>query len=178
MNKGRIVIPKVWRSEIRILIGFWISCLACMLLSWKFPGSVISGRLLTIGGRSLDLTLPMFAIVPFVLLALAAIRIYDVRYVIDSRGLESRIGILGFHQRTVRVRFNDIRSAETEQTLLERVFDVGDVEVGTAATADIEIVFEGVAAPHEVQDMIQRERDRALELLQQGGSTGGEHDGA
>ena len=62
------------------------------------------------------------------------------------------------------MRFDDIRSAETDQTILERLLNVGDVEVGTAATSEIEIVFAGVAAPQEVQDMIQRERDRALEM--------------
>lgn len=178
MIKGRIVVPKVWRSEIKLLIGFALTSLASMALSWKLPGSIVHGRVVSIGAHTVELSLPLFWIVPLILLCLAVLRIYNVRYVIDSRGLESRVGILGFQQRVVRVRFTDIRSAEIEQTILGRMLNIGDVEVGTAGTGDLEIVFAGVSAPNEVQDMIQREKDRALEILKQSDEPGEDRESA
>ena len=91
------------------------------------------------------------------------LRIYNVRYIIDSRGLEAQVGILSpkrYYQR--RIFFSDIRSAESEQTVVERFLNVGAVEIGTAGTSGVEIVFQGVSAPQELRGMIQRERDRSL----------------
>ena len=87
-------------------------------------------------------------------------RIYDVLYTVDAKGIQARVGILSLHQRVIRVRYEDIRTVETEQTLLERFLDVGDVEIATAATGSVEIVLNGVAAPHEIRKMVQAERDR------------------
>lgn len=161
--KTEIVIPKVWRSEIKLIVGFVILGIASIILTQHFPESIISGRLFSVGSAHVELSIPLFWFMPLAALLLGVLRIYDVRYVIDSRGLEARVGILGLNQRITRVRYNDIRSAETEQTIIERMLNVGDVEVGTAATADIEIIFQGVAAPQELQSLIQRERDRSLQ---------------
>ena len=162
-DKSRIVIPKVWRSELKILVAFMVFGGLSVFLTRMYPNSVINGVLLKAGNTSIVFSLPLFWLIPCVPLLIGITRIYDVRYIIDSRGLEARIGILRLNQRIIRVRYNDIRSAETEQTILERVLNVGDVEVGTAATSDIEIIFAGVSAPQELQNIIQRERDRWLQ---------------
>ncbi|MCO6432488.1 MAG: PH domain-containing protein [Deltaproteobacteria bacterium] len=167
MAVKQIVIPKVWRSEIKLLTAFFLLGVASIFLTRQFPGSIISGRLFSLGDKVFYLSLPLFWFMPFFALLTAVVRIYNVRYIIDSRGLEAQIGLLSpkrLYQR--RIFFADIRSAETEQTILERVLNVGAVEIGTAATADIEIIFEGVAAPQELQGMIQRERDRSLRSAQ------------
>jgi len=165
-EKTRIVIPKVWRSEIKTLGAFVVFGAASILLTYRFPGSVITGTLIKLGSAHVYLSLPLFSFLPALPLFMGIMRIYNVRYVIDSRGLEARVGILGLNQRITRVRYNDIRSAETEQTIVERVLNVGDVEVGTAATAEIEIIFAGVSAPQELQNVIQRERDRWMQTSQ------------
>lgn len=163
MEKSQIVVPKVWRSEYQVIVTFAIFGIASLFLTRYFPGSVISGRFVNLGDWHIDISLPLFWFMPVVALGVGIWRIYDVRYVVDSRGLESRVGILGLNQRITRVRYNDIRSAETEQTIVGRFLNVGDVEVGTAATSQIEIIFRGVSAPQELQNMIQRERDRWLQ---------------
>jgi hypothetical protein len=43
--------------------------------------------------------------------------------------------------------------------LLDRILNVGDLQIGTAATSGVEMVLSGIAAPYEVQDMMQKERD-------------------
>ncbi len=164
MKKVRILIPKVWRSELGLVCGFCFFGLAGIYLSQKFPGSVITGTILKLDSFQINVTLPLYWLMPLFLLILGLLRIYDVQYVIDSRGLEAKVGILRLNQRIVRVLYNDIRSAETAQNVLERVLNVGNVEIGTAATAEIEIVFRGISTPQEVQQTIQRERDRSLQV--------------
>lgn len=164
MEKVKITVPKVWRSEVGLLAAFIFFGTAAYFLTIRHPGSVITGDIIKLESFQLSLTLPLYWLMPFFVLILGVARVYNVKYVIDSRGLEAKVGILSLNQRITRILYNDIRSAETDQTLLQRVLNIGDVEVGTAATAEIEIVFSGISAPQEVQNIIQRERDRALQV--------------
>jgi uncharacterized membrane protein YdbT with pleckstrin-like domain len=164
MEKTKLTIPKVWRSEFGLVCAFCFFGIASVFLSNRFPQYTISGPILSLPDFQLYLTLPLFWLMPFFVLLLGIMRIYDVKYVIDSRGLEARIGILRMNQKITRVLYNDIRSAETAQNVFERVLNIGSVEVGTAATSSIEIIFAGVSAPEELQNIIQRERDRALQI--------------
>ena len=165
MRKSRLTIPKVWRSEVLLLIAFVFFSILSIVLSRLYPQFTITGRMINIFGMQIDLTLPLFWFMPFFFFIVGVFRIYDVKYVIDSRGLEARVGILRLQQRIVRVLYSDIRSAETAQNVFERLLNVGDVEIGTAATAQVELVFRGVRAPQELQQIIQRERDRSVQAI-------------
>lgn len=159
MVKNELVIPKVWRSEIKMVALFFFFSFLCVIISRSWGWSVLSAPVFTIGGTTIMLTLPIFWFVPFITLMMAVVHIYNVRYSVNSRGVEAKIGILSLNQRVTTVRYEDIRSLETEQTLLDRMLDIGRVEISTAATGSIEIIFAGIAVPEEVQDMLQRERD-------------------
>lgn len=160
MIDGEIVVPKVWRSEMGGIIIFLIlTFVAYSLSSYWESGAIIRGRLFTIGDTSIYLSLPWLYLIPFASLVLTYVKMYNVRYSIDKRGIETRIGILSLNQKITRVRFEDVRSAETYQSLLDRMLYIGTVKVGTAATGQTEIEFKGIDAPEEVQDLIQRERD-------------------
>lgn len=163
MIDSTILVPKTWRSEIGRLMFFCILCVASVILSEKFPGSIITGELISIGDTTSYLSLPLFSLLPFAALVDIIVRIYNVRYTVDTRGVQARVGILSLRQRIIRVRYEDIRSVETDQTILERMFGIGRIEIATAATGDIEIEFLGIAAPSEVREMIQNERDRRQE---------------
>lgn len=169
MSEGQVVIPKVWRSEIGSLMIFFVSSIACIFISWRYPATVVRGRLFTIGDTTFFLSFPVFWILPFVILCWTMLKIYNVRYVVDSRGIEACEGIFAVNQRITRIRYEDIRSIETEQSITERLLDIGDLEMGTAAQADVEVTFHGIAAPHEVLGMVQRERDRRQKLSGQAG---------
>ena len=167
MSERALIIPKVWRSEAKILGVFLAVSLISIILSHQFPGSIITGQVIALGDYALELSLPLFWLAPLVVLMLAIARLYDVRYQIDDMGLECRVGILSLHQHIVRIRYEDVRSVELEQTLFDRLLDTGDVYISTAANAGVEVVFSGVSAPKEVQEMIQRERDRRQKLRRQ-----------
>lgn len=167
MLSGEIVIPKVWRSEFLRLALFGIFSLGAVILSRAFPQSVLNEMIPIWGSRTLIVSLPLFWLLPAVVLGSAILKIYNVRYSIDHHGIESRVGVLSFRQTTTRIRFEDIRSIETHQTIVERVLDVGTLEMGTAASEGLEMVFHGIGSPVEVQRLIQSERDaRVKEMLQ------------
>lgn len=164
MNKKVINVPKTWRSEIKRLLIFAVLCVVSYYLTQYFPGSIITGSLFSLFGYTLYLSLPLFWFMPLLAAGNAFFRVYNVRFLIDNRGIKSQTGILALRQRITRIRFEDIRSIETEQSILDRMLNIGDVEIGTAATGGIEIVFQGVAAPLEVQIMIQTERDHRQKI--------------
>lgn len=167
MSSSVKVVPKVWRSEVMLVLLFFIFSPVAIILSSKFPLSVIHGELISLFGAKIFLDLPLLGLVPLGFVAVAAYRIYNVRYALDSRFIESRQGILSFRQSITRVRYEDVRSLESDQTLLGRLLDVGSVQIGTAASGQIEIVLSGIASPTEVQERIQRERDARQRLMKQ-----------
>jgi uncharacterized membrane protein YdbT with pleckstrin-like domain len=155
------VIEKVWRSELKLVAAFLFFSVISVVIAHKFPGNRLlfpTAPLFTIGETTWYLRLPLVWFAPFLTLSLAAFRIYDVRYSLDSQGIEMKKGILSFKQSITRVRYEDIRSTKIEQTLLDRMVDTGCVEVSTAASGDTEIFLMGVGAPIEVKKVIEMER--------------------
>ena len=164
MRQEAIIIPKVWRSELHLLVMFLVFCVVSVFLSRSFPASVIKGELFRYGNFRVFLYLPLFWFLPACTLGQALWKIYNVRYLIDSAGIECRTGILSFQQTLVRIRYIDIRSAEIFQTLTGRFLSVGTVLISTAAKETVEIVFSGIAVPQEVQEVILAERDKRQKI--------------
>jgi uncharacterized membrane protein YdbT with pleckstrin-like domain len=111
------------------------------------------------------MTLPLFALMPLIAFGDLISRIYDVRFTLSAEGIEARVGIVSLKQTVTRIRFEDIRLIEIDQSLLERFLDVGNVLIGTAATDSIEVYMEGMVAPAEIQRMVQAERDKRQQLM-------------
>ena len=170
MIRREVVIPKVWRSEAKSVTVFCVLSAVSILLSHQFPGSIITDPrgVVTVAGFTLKLSLPMYWFMPLLALGNAMIRIYNVRYSVDGRGIEARIGVLSLSQTVVKLRYEDIRSMEKDQSLVERMLDVGSVQIGTAGTSDVEMVLRGVAAPNEVMEMLHRERDARQKIVEKG----------
>jgi uncharacterized membrane protein YdbT with pleckstrin-like domain len=169
-NEGSIPIPRVWRSEIGGLVFLAVAALVAIGLTKQFPGSILVGELFSLGFSVVYLKLPLFFLIPAICWINLLFRIYNVRYSADTRGIQAVVGILSLNQRIIRVRYEDVRSIETDQTVIERLLDVGDVEIGTAGTAGVELTLAGIGAPKEVQEMIQAERDKRQRLGQRGGN--------
>lgn len=168
-RKEAIIVPKVWRSELRGLVIFFLLCAASILLSKEFPGSIIKGELFRMGTTRMMLHLPLFWFLPAVSLGKTLWKMYNVCYLMDAAGIEARHGILSLHQTIARIRYIDIRSAEIQQTLTDRILSVGDVIISSAARQAIDCRFEGVAVPQEVKEVILAERDKRQRLEGQPG---------
>jgi uncharacterized membrane protein YdbT with pleckstrin-like domain len=164
MSSGAaLTIPKVWRSEMRLIIIFVITSIASITGSYYFPWSVITGKLFSLGAWRVECSLPLLWLIPASVIFYAMFRVYNVRFVLTSRGLDSYDWVLG-PQSVMSIRYEDIRSLETEQSIVGRMLDVGDVLIGTAAQSGVEVSFKGIASPGEVLKLIQRERDKRHEL--------------
>ncbi len=155
-----------WRSQLFPLIGFLVLSILCVWVSNEVKETVITGKLFAIGDSIYVLDLPLLIFLPGFMLGRILLYIYDSKYIIDERGVEAQIGLVSMHLRQPRLRWEDIRGVEPNQTLWERILGIGSVLVGSAMTNEVEIVMEGVANPRAIQLLIGGERDRRLKDMQ------------
>ena len=84
------------------------------------------------------------------------------RYKLGINDVESAEGIVARNKSNVR--YAHIRSAEVKQGIIDRLLDVGSVELATAGSAEVEIIFKGVLDPvaiqNEVNERIAASQDR------------------
>lgn len=154
-----------WRSQLFPLIGFFVLTLLSIKASSIFPWSIIPGSLFSLGNTTFTLHLPLFYLLPGFMLLKILVYIYDSKYIIDGRGVEAQVGLVSLSLRQPRLRYEDIRGVEPNQTLLERILGIGSVLIGSAMTQDVEIVMEGISDPRAIQLLIQAERDTRAKLL-------------
>ena len=75
------------------------------------------------------------------------------RLTITDRRIILRKGILS--KRINEVRHVDIRNVRVSQGLLQRLLDVGKLELSTAAQAGIELAVSGIPHPNAAADIVR-----------------------
>lgn len=65
-------------------------------------------------------------------------------------------GVLSKH--ITQVLISDIRSLDTKQGVVQRIFRVGDILIGTAGMSGYEIVAKGLPNPNGIADLTLRQR--------------------
>ena len=88
------------------------------------------------------------------LITVVVYRRYSWAYKIDSVTIESREGLIARNVKSIRIQ--DLRNINVNQSLIQRIMGVGDVEFSSAGGSGIEVVFRGVDKPLEVKAMAQR----------------------
>ncbi len=162
-----------WRSQFLNLIGFFITSVGAVWVSQELAKYVvITGELFSTSSTQYVLNLPILTLVPGFFLVKVLIHIYDAKYIIDDAGIEAQIGKMSLNFSQPRIRWEDIRGVKPEQTIWERILDIGTVSVGSAMTQETEIVMKGVASPRSIQLLIEHERaKRHAEMKQMGSSS-------
>lgn len=158
-----------WRSQLFPLISFLLLSVVCVVVNRMVPSLLIKGHLFTVGETSLFLYLPLLIFLPFAVLVRILMKIYDSKFTIDKDGVEAQIGLVSLNLRQPRLRWEDIRGVEPNQTLWERILGIGSVLIGSSMTNEVEIVMEGVANPRAIQLLIGAERDKRIQELKDSG---------
>lgn len=74
-----------------------------------------------------------------------------------TRKVMAKVGIIS--RKTHEVALRDIRSINMKQSILERIFSLGSVHIGSAGTGGIEVEFKGITKPDKVRDGIRKTKD-------------------
>ena len=164
MIHNSIKIRRTWLSQLKGILIFAVLCMVAVFLSKSLTWTVVDGEIVTLGSTQLRMTLPTLAIFPFVQLGYMCWKIYDALFTIDSRGVEMKHGVVSLNLKQRRVRFEDIRSMDLKQSIIERVLDTGHVGIASAATGNIELRLDNIYAPRSIKELIQAERDRRIKF--------------
>jgi len=92
------------------------------------------------------------------LIAVVIYRRYSWAYSIDNETIESREGLIARKLKSIRIQ--DLRNINVNQTLVQRIMGVGDVEFSSAGGSGIEVTFRGVDDPLQVKTLAQRLQGR------------------
>lgn len=82
--------------------------------------------------------------------------IYSTKYVVTNCRIIYITGLISVSIKEVRL--DDVRGVNLNQTILERLINVGSINIGTAATAETEISMTGVKSPKKIFDLINSYR--------------------
>ena len=78
------------------------------------------------------------------------------RYTVTNKRVIVRKGIIAKHVDEVEIEH--IRSINTRQNIWQRLLGYGNVLIGTAGTAGIEIVIKNISNPEGIKDLIRSQR--------------------
>ncbi len=84
------------------------------------------------------------------------IYIYSRQYVLTNLRVISKKGLISISMSEVRI--SNIRGANLRQGILDRILNVGSIEIGTAATAGMEILISGIQNPRSFLSAINSQR--------------------
>lgn len=83
-----------------------------------------------------------------------AIKKVCTSYIVTNKRICSKEGL--FAKRKVEVDIKDIRSIETNQSILGRIFGFGNVLISTAGTGGVEVAIIGISKPNSFTAFIKK----------------------
>jgi uncharacterized membrane protein YdbT with pleckstrin-like domain len=136
-----------WRS----IIAFYIKGLFVVLIA-----AFVAGIVTNITGDGTDTGLvALVAVVGVAVVVLAGfIKRITVHYTITTRRLHIKRGVIS--REIQETRLERVQNVNYDQSVLQRLLQVGDVDFDTAAGDDYNFVFAGVANPDEVVERVDR----------------------
>ena len=145
---------KAFRSSIWNFPHLLIGLLASVLLSWYsvlyLPWSV---QYITPG---IPIPIPLTGIVVLTFLAFLFHAITDSRLILCSDYVLYIEGLASWKKHSIRILYRHIREIEIDQTILQQIFNTGDIFVLSVASKDSsDIHMRGVRAPRKVKDLIE-----------------------
>jgi uncharacterized membrane protein YdbT with pleckstrin-like domain len=133
-----------WRS----ILGFYIKGLLIAVVA----GAI--GLLVSSSGAGAGVLAAVFVLVILV----GLLKRISTTYTITNQRLQIRRGIIS--RKVQQARLERVQNVNTEQSVIDRILQVGTVDFDTAGTTDSDFSFRGVAQPEKVMasvDQAQRE---------------------
>jgi uncharacterized membrane protein YdbT with pleckstrin-like domain len=135
----------------RAIIGFYIKGLLAVLVI-----AFVAGLVTNIANGDTDATLvTLIAVIGVALVVLGGfIKRITTHYTITTRRLRIQRGIVS--REIQETRLERVQNVNYNQSLIQRLLQVGDVDFDTAAGDDYNFIFAGVADPEDVVERVDR----------------------
>jgi uncharacterized membrane protein YdbT with pleckstrin-like domain len=129
-----------WRSTLLFYIGG--------LLAAAAAGAIAA--LVDSTGLGVAVAAGVFVIV----LLVGFLRRYGTQYIVTNERLHIRRGIIAKHVQETRLE--RVQNVNTDQSVFERVLQIGTVDFDTAGTTDSDFAFDGISQPERVVQAVDR----------------------
>ena len=129
-----------WRGRMAIIVpGVLLTVLALVICLWA--------------GLSATVTVVVVGIVALVTVVWAFLETIRWRYTITNRRVFVRHGLISIHEQTARLeRVQDIT---LHQTLFDRMFGVGRLQIDTAGSSGGPLEFKALLEPTQVREVLE-----------------------
>jgi uncharacterized membrane protein YdbT with pleckstrin-like domain len=143
-----------WRS----ILGFYLTGLLVAAVAGGITLLIDSGLV------------PVVVVAVLVLLVLIGlVKRVATTYTITNQRLRIRRGVIA--RKVQQTRLERVQNVNTEQSVLERVLQVGTVDFDTAGTTDSDFSFRGVSQPEKVMAAVdEAQREHAADPTGLGGA--------
>ena len=123
-----------WRAILGFYVVGFVAALAAGVVAGVLAGSAIG--------------VAVFVVVLALVVLVGFVRRLGTHYLVTTQRLRIRRGILS--RRVQQTQLDRVQNVNTNQSLLERILQVGTVDFDTAGTDDSDFTFHGIADPEEV----------------------------
>jgi len=151
-----VIIRQSWLNQLGAVVLALVTLALTSYLTILFPEYT---TLASEGGWSL----PVLNFIPLTIVLRSAYNVYNERFVVTPEYLIDVEGRLAWRERSTRIEYHRVQEIKIEETIVQRIFSLGDVTVVPLAGADgMPICLRGVAQPRLVKDLIRhrkQERD-------------------
>lgn len=134
------------------------------LLGWTF-GAIVFGGMVVAGacGIAAEMDIPAFnlglLLIPVIVVLRFLLIIWERKnqlYIITTRDITSKGGVLNRHFQTIRL--NEIRSVSYTQNLLQQIVGCGNILISSAASSRPDIVLRNIDHVAKIHAAIERRR--------------------
>lgn len=149
-----------WRS----IIGFYLTGLLLVLLAGAIAAGVTA---LGDGGVDSGVVAVVVIVAAAILIIVGLVKRIATTYTITNHRLHIRRGLIARHVQ--QARLERVQNVNTDQSVIQRILQVGTVDFDTAGTTDSDFKFEGVAQPEKVMAAVDRaQREHASGAIEPG----------
>lgn len=139
-----------WSNYVHVGVLWLLGAAALLWLWWRFSGDAAWL------GKLVAALIPGSAVVLFVKFA---VKVYGTRYRLTTQRIFFEKGILSrTTDQTELLRIDDV---STRQSILDRMFQIGDVQMASSDPVQPRLIIEGIPHPNTVAEHI---RNNALQM--------------
>jgi uncharacterized membrane protein YdbT with pleckstrin-like domain len=144
--------PLAEAPRIFLLVVLYI---ATIYFTNKFPITVHQISIGSLFGYDITFGLPLLGLLPLMLMGNIVVRLMNYKYVLTPDYVLEIEGLMALVEKSVRLHYIHLRGIEIERSVLQKLFNLGDLRLGSAiAQGDAEIVMKGIYNPRRVKDII------------------------
>ncbi len=128
----------------------WVSLEEGESIEWSGKPRIVS----IIPAIVIGVMLLPFAGVGILIMVAAYLQIKNTDFVVTNQGIYRKTGVLS--REVQKIGFEKIQNISFSQGVLGNYFGYGDVDISTAGGSGIEMSFNSIENPREVQELINR----------------------